>query len=209
MKNNFFKETKHIQQINIHRNHLAHYLPVIPLDRDQPNKHYAFNLTDEKGNSKTFYNFQNETTLPNMFKTFSKRHEDSQHRTKVTAIPSITYQLLRKTIIYLNDQKKPKQSVNDKLRNDIINYNNWLTKIIELKPELKTATSDIIQIISVFTFLFWLDNFDHINDKRIQCGEIFHEEIENVCIELKNNWNIEYYSQHFESTLRVCSDSIN
>ena len=29
LKNNFFKETKHIQQINIHRNHLAHYLPVI------------------------------------------------------------------------------------------------------------------------------------------------------------------------------------
>ena len=29
LKNNLFKETKHIQQINIHRNHLAHYLPVI------------------------------------------------------------------------------------------------------------------------------------------------------------------------------------
>ena len=24
LKNNFFKETKHIQQISIHRNHLAH-----------------------------------------------------------------------------------------------------------------------------------------------------------------------------------------
>ena len=70
LKNNLFKETKYIQQINIHRNHLAHYLPVILLDRDQLNKHYTFILTDEKGNRKTFYNFQNETTLPNMFKTF-------------------------------------------------------------------------------------------------------------------------------------------
>ena len=72
LKNNLFKETKHMQQINIHRNHLAHYLPVILLDRDQLNKHYTFILTDEKGNRKTFYNFQNETTLPNMFKTFLK-----------------------------------------------------------------------------------------------------------------------------------------
>ena len=29
LKNNLFKETKHIQQVNIHRNHLAHYLPLI------------------------------------------------------------------------------------------------------------------------------------------------------------------------------------
>ena len=106
LKNNFFKETKHIQQINIHRNHLAHYLPVILLDRDQLNKNYTFILTDEKGIRKTFFNFQNETTLPNMFKTFLKRHEDSQDRTKVTAIPSTTYEILRNTTVYLNDQKK-------------------------------------------------------------------------------------------------------
>ena len=54
---NFFKETKHIQQIGIHRNHLAHYLPVILLGRDQLNKHYIFTLTDETKNKKTFYNF--------------------------------------------------------------------------------------------------------------------------------------------------------
>ena len=72
LKNNLFKETKHIQQINIHRDHLAHYLPVKLLDRDQLNKHYTFTLRDEKGNRKTFYNFQNETTLSNMFKTFLK-----------------------------------------------------------------------------------------------------------------------------------------
>ena len=52
LKNNLFKETKHIQQINIHRNHLAHYLPVILLDRDQYNKHYTFTLTEENGNKK-------------------------------------------------------------------------------------------------------------------------------------------------------------
>ena len=116
---------------------MAHYLPVILLDRDQLNNHYTFILTDEKGNRKTIYNFRNETPLPNIFKTFLKRHEDSQDRTKVTAIPSTTYGMLRNSSVYLNDQKKPIQSVNDKLRNDIINYNNWLTKIIELKQELQ------------------------------------------------------------------------
>ena len=90
-----------------------------------------------------------------------------------------------------------------------MNYSNWLTKILEIKQQIKTATSDIIKIISEFTFLFWLDNFEHINDKRIQFGETFHEQIENLCDELKNVWNSEYYSQHFESTLKVCSDSIN
>ena len=63
-----------------------------------------------------------------MFKTFLKRHEDSKDRTKATAIPSKTYEILRNTTVYLNDQKKPIQSLNDKLRNDIMNYNNWLTK---------------------------------------------------------------------------------
>ena len=168
MKNNLFKETKHIQQINIHRNHLAHYLPVIIPDRDQLNKHYTFILTDEKGNRKTFYNFQNETTLTNMFKTLLNRHEDSQDSTKVTAIPSTMYEKLRNTSVYLSDQKKPIQSVNDRLRNDIMNYTNWLTKIMEIKQELKTATSDIIKIISEFASLFWPDNFEHINDNRIQ-----------------------------------------
>ena len=124
------------------------------MDRDQLNKHYTFVLTDEKRNRKTFYNFQNETTLLNMFKTFLKRHEDSQDRTKITAIPSTTYEILRNTTLYLNDQKNSIQSVNNKLRNDIMSYNSWLTKIMELKQELKIATSDIIKIISEFTFLF-------------------------------------------------------
>ena len=53
LKNNIFKETKHIQQVNIHRNQLAHYIPVKLLDRDQLNKHYTFTLTDEKGNRRT------------------------------------------------------------------------------------------------------------------------------------------------------------
>ena len=67
-----------------------------------------------------------------------------------------------------------------------MNYNNWLTKIMELNKELKTATSDIIKIISEFTFLFWLDNFEHINDKRIQFGETFHEQIENLSVTNRN-----------------------
>ena len=144
-----------------------------------------------------------------MFKTFLKRHEDSQDRSKITAIPNTTYELLRNTIGYLNEQQRQIQSVNDRLRIDILNYNNWLTKIIELKTELKTATFDIIQIISEFTFLFWLDNFEHINEKQIEFGEAFHEEIENLNEELRHIWDGEYYSPHFESTLKVCSDSIN
>ena len=114
-----------------------------------------------------------------MFKTFLKQNEDSQDRLKVTAIPSTTYEILRNTTVCLNDQKKPIQSVNDKLRNDKMNYDNWLTNIMELKQKLKTATSDIIKIISEFTFLFWFNNFEHINDKRIQFAETFHEQIEN------------------------------
>ena len=54
-----------------------------------------------------------------MFKTFLKRHEDSQERTKITEIPSTTYEILRNTTGYLNEQQK--QSVNDRLGNDIIN----------------------------------------------------------------------------------------
>ena len=84
---------------------MAHYLPGILLYRDQLNKHFTFILTDEKGKRKTFYNFQNETPLPIILKTFLKRHEDSQDRTKVTAVPSTTYQMLRNTTVYLNDQK--------------------------------------------------------------------------------------------------------
>ena len=136
-----------------------------------------------------------------MIKTFLKRHEDSQDSTKITAIPSTMYEILRNTTVYLNDQKKTIQSVNDKLRNDIMNYNNWLTKIMQLKQELKTATPDIIKIISEFTFPFCLDNVEHINEKRIQFGETFHEQIEKLSDELKNIWDSEYFSQHFESKL--------
>ena len=100
---------------------MAHYLPVILLDRDKLSNYYTFIITDEKGNRKKFCNFQNGTPLPNIFKTFLKRHEDSQDRTKVTAMPSTTYEMLRNTTVYLNDQKKSIQSVNDKLRNDLIN----------------------------------------------------------------------------------------
>ena len=154
LKNNFFKETKHIQQINIHRNHLAHYLPVILLDRDQLIKPYTFTLTDEKGNKEVYLNFQNETTLSYMLKTFIKRHEEPQDKTKLTSITSTTYDILRNTTGYLTEHRQQIQSVNDKLRIDIKNYNNWLIKIIEHKPELKTATLDIIKIVSEFTFIF-------------------------------------------------------
>ena len=106
LKNNFFKETKHVQQTNIHRNHLAQFLPVILLDRDQYNKHYTFTLTDEKGNKNIFFNFQNETSLSDIFKIFLKRHEESQDKTKLTAVTSTTYETLRNTAGYLNEHRQ-------------------------------------------------------------------------------------------------------
>ena len=151
----------------------------------------------------------NVTTLSDMLETFLKRHEELQDKTKLTAITSTTYETLRNTAGYLNEHRQQIQSVNDRLRLDIKNYNNWLTKIIELKPDLKTTTLDIIKIVSEITFLFWLDNFEHINEKRIYFGERFPEEISHLCDELQNIWNNEHYSAHFESTLKVCSDSIN
>ena len=84
-----------------------------------------------------------------MIKIFLKRHEESQDKTKLTAITSTTYETLRNTAEYLNEHRQQIQSVNDNLRFDIKNYNNWLTKIIELKPELKTTTLDIIKIVFV------------------------------------------------------------
>ena len=74
---------------------------------------------------------------------------------------------------------------------------------------MKTTTLDIIKIVSEFTFLFCLDNFEHINEKRIQFGETFPEEISHLCDKLQNIWNSEHYSEHYESTLKVCSDGIN
>ena len=102
LKNNLFKETKHILPIKIHRNHLSHFLPVILLDRDLNIQNYTFTLAVEVGNRRSFYNFYNETALENMFKIFVKRHEDSQDRNKITAIPSTTYELIRNTAEYLS-----------------------------------------------------------------------------------------------------------
>ena len=209
LKRNLFKETDHIQQIKINRNHLTHYLPVILLNSDRYNRNYTFVLTNENNKRRTYFNFQNETTLMEMLKLFLKRHEESQDRTKLTAITSTTYNIIRNTSGYLNESRQQVQSVNDRLRSDIKNYNNWLTKIIELKPEIKTASIDIIKIVSEFTFLFWLDNFEHINEKRIQFGETYPDEIGYLCDELKNIWDTEYCSENFESTLQMSSDSIN
>ena len=209
LKRKLFKETDHIQQIKINRNHLTHYLPVILLNSDRYNRNYTFVLTNENNKRRTYFNFQNETTLSEMLKIFLKRHEESQDRTKLTAITSTTYNTIRSTSGYLNESRQQVQSVNDRLRFDIKNYNNWLTKIIELKPEIQTASIDIIKIVSEFTFLFWLDNFEHINEKRIQFGETYPDEIGYLCDELKNIWDKEYCSENFESTLQISSDSIN
>ena len=54
-----------------------------------------------------------------MVKTFLKRHQDSQDRTKITAIPNSTYELIRNTTKFLSGKTKQITSVNDRLRNDI------------------------------------------------------------------------------------------
>ena len=74
---------------------------------------------------------------------------------------------------------------------------------------MKSATLDIVHIVSEFTFLFWLDNFEHINENWIEFGETFRTEIEGLNEELRQIWDIEYFAPYFESTLKVCSDSIN
>ena len=109
----------------------------------------------------------------------------------------------------MTGKTKQLTSVIVKLRNDITNYNNWLKKILELKLKLITATLVIIEIISEFTFLFWLDNIEHINDKRIEFGETFKEEIENLNDESKVLWNPAYYPPQFENILKTSSDSLN
>ena len=100
-----------------------------------------------------------------MFRTFLKRHEDSQDRTKITVIPTTTYELLRNTADNFIRNSKQITSVNDRLRNDILNYNNWLTKIIEPKSEINTALKSIVAIISEFTFLFWLDSIETLTTR--------------------------------------------
>ena len=107
LKNNLFNETKYIIPINIHRNHLSHYLTVILLDRDQNNQNFTFTITDVVGNRKSFYNFHNETTLENMFKIFVKRHDDSQDRNKITAVPNSTYELIKSTAEHISKKNYP------------------------------------------------------------------------------------------------------
>ena len=67
-----------------------------------------------------------------MLETFLKRHDESQDKTKLTAITPTTYETLRSTTGYMTEHRQHIQSVSDKLRKDKKNYNNWLTKIIEL-----------------------------------------------------------------------------
>ena len=114
LRNDLFKETKHIIPINIHRNHLSHYTPVILLDRDLNNQNCTFTLTDEAGNRESLYNFHNETTLENMFKIFVKRHEDSQDKNKITAIPSSPYELIKNTAGHLSIKNLSETNIKNK-----------------------------------------------------------------------------------------------
>ena len=211
LKINLFKERKHIVPFNVQRNHLSHYLPVILLERYLNNQNYTHS---EVGNKKLLYNFHIETLLENIIKIFVRRYKESQDRNKITAIQNTTYETVKNTAEYLwtkHISGKPIQttSVNDELRNDITQFNNLLTRIIELKTEFKLTVNNIVRIVSEFRFLFWLDNIEHIDEKRIEFGQTYKEEIKILKQELKKLWDPEYYSIDIESILKVSSDSLN
>ena len=63
---------------------------------------------------------------------------------------------------------------------------------------MKKASLDIVRVISEFTFLFWLDNIENINEKRIEFEEIFQEQIENLNEELKT-YGILNTTQHIST----------
>ena len=66
----------------------------------------TFKITDEVGNRRIICNFHTETTLENMFKTFVRRPKESQDITKLAAIPSTAYELVRNTGEYLSRKRK-------------------------------------------------------------------------------------------------------
>ena len=78
-----------------------------------------------------------------------------------------------------------------------------------MKTGFKSAIIDIVRIVSEFTFLFWLNNIEHIDEKRIEFGKSYNKEINDLKPELQNLWDPEYYSPFFETILKVSSDSIN
>ena len=55
----------------------------------------------------------------------------------------------------------------------------------------------------------WLDNFEYNNEKRIEFGETYKEEIQNLSYELLNLWDSGHYSPHFENFLKISSGSLS
>ena len=115
---------------------------------------------------------------------------------------------MKNTAKFLTEKSIQITTKNDKLGNDIVQFNNWLTKIIELKKELKTATFDVLQIVSEFTFFFWLDILG-ISMKTEKKLERHIEEIQKLNQDLFNVWDFDNFSQHFESILKIISDSLS
>ena len=64
------------------RNHPKHYIPIIVLTSDQGNNYYIFKLTDEKRNTITYYNNENEISLEDTLQFFLRRHELKQDNTR-------------------------------------------------------------------------------------------------------------------------------
>ena len=116
------------------RNPRALYIPSIVLTNDRRNKNYMFILTDEKGNSTTNYNKQNEISLNDTLRLCLHRHVLKQDSSKITAIPNSKYKLMKETTNNISENnKKQKPSVNDKQRDEIRNFKNWLKSPIDLE----------------------------------------------------------------------------
>ena len=55
----------------------------------------------------------------------------------------------------------------------------------------------------------WLDNFEYSNEKRIEFGETYKEEIQNLSYELLNLCDSGDYSPDFENFLKISSGSLS
>ena len=68
--------------------------------------------------------------------------------------------------------------MNEKVRQSIKSFENWLNRIAELRREINDETAvDILTVVSEVCYPFWLDNIEYINKARTLIGKIYETEI--------------------------------
>ena len=102
-----------------------------------------------------------------------------QDRNKVSAITQTTYKLIKDSALYLKEVKETaNQSINETFRQSVKTFENWLSRIAELRKEIDNETAiDILKLVSVVCYLYWLDNIEYISSARILNGRIYENEI--------------------------------